>query len=516
MKREIEITIPPIDFSDSENCIAHIAKALHQSKDSIKDFKILRRSIDARKTPLIRLRLIVSDKEIINERKYPTNYQYVDSKRQVIIIGAGPAGLFAALRLIEHGIKPVIVEKGQPVEQRKISIANIIRTQTLNQSSNWCFGEGGAGTFSDGKLFSRSNKRGCIAKVLETFVEHGACNDILFDSHPHIGTDNLSRVIKNIRQTIEHYGGEYRFDTSMKDLIISNNQIIGIKTHSGETLTCNNIILACGHSSKENYDILLKHNIKMASKPFALGVRVEHSQAQINEMQYHSTKPNIYLPPASYQLAHTTNEGGVFSFCMCPGGIVIPASTKERHTVVNGMSNSLRNSPYANAGIVVSVNESDVAKFYRTDMKKDDPLFLLSFQQDVEARAYAGKIQAYGQRLTDFLTDTTSQSLNPSSYLGSLVCSNLNQILPSFVCQRLNEGFRQFNRRMNGFITQNATLIGVESRTSSPVRILRDDITLASLSVSGLYPCGEGAGYAGGITSSAIDGINVADSIAKC
>ena len=514
MKQELEISIEPIDFSNREQVISHIAKEARVSEESIKDYKILRRSIDARKTPFYRLKVIISDSPILMERTHKFNYQYADGKRQVVIIGAGPAGLFSALELLKHGIKPIIVEKGSPVEQRKIDIADIIRNQTLNPSSNWCFGEGGAGTFSDGKLFSRSNKRGNINQILETFVEHGACEDILFEAHPHIGTDNLSRVIKNIRQTIEQHGGEYRFNTTMTDLIVNKGRIAGIELQGGERLHCDSLILACGHSSAENYALLLKHNVAMTSKPFAIGVRVEHPQHHINAIQYHSSNHSPLLPAASYQLAHTNDKGGVFSFCMCPGGIVIPASTQEQHTVVNGMSNSSRNSPYANSGIVVSVNQDDVCRFYKTQMKDDDPLFLLRFQHDVERRAYAGKVQAYGQRLTDFLNNRESSSLASSSYLGGLVASNLNYILPSFVSRRLNEGFRQFDRKMRGFISDSAIIIGVESRTSSPVRILRDDFAFFSPSIEGLYPCGEGAGYAGGITSAAIDGINVANSIA--
>jgi len=515
MYKEFEISIPPVDLTKAEEVKRELAKAIGIKAEEIYDFRILRFSIDARKLPCFRLKVSISDKPVVKDFMHIANYQNVRGKQPVVIVGAGPAGLFAALRLLEHGLKPVIIEKGQAVEQRKIDIAKIVKSQTINPKSNWCFGEGGAGTFSDGKLFSRSNKRGNITQVLETFVRHGAYPSILYDSHPHIGTDNLSRIIKNIRMTIEDYGGEYHFDTTMTDIVTKGNGVRGIKTESGETIDCRNIILACGHSSREVYAMLKEKGWEMESKPFAAGIRIEHSQEHINQIQYHRADYNPLLPAASYQLSFTGNEGGVFSFCMCPGGIVIPASTSYGQSVVNGMSNSSRKSPFANAGIVVSVNQNDVAAFYNDRIPIDDPLLLMKFQQDIEQKAFAGKVHAYSQRLTDFLTDRPSSTLNPSSYLGGLICENLNEILPKFISRRLKEGFVHFNRKMKGFITQEANLIGIESRTSSPVRIIRNPLTMQHVRISGLYPCGEGAGYAGGITSSAIDGINVADSIAK-
>ncbi|MDR1005387.1 MAG: NAD(P)/FAD-dependent oxidoreductase [Bacteroidales bacterium] len=511
MYKEIEISIALVDFGDKESVKAEIAKAGYKD---IADYRILRRSIDARKTPCWRLKVAISDRMMPQSALHIPHYKDVSKSEPVLIIGAGPAGLFAALRLIECGFKPVIIEKGNNVTQRKIDIANIIKSGTINTNSNWCYGEGGAGTFSDGKLYTRSNKRGNITKVLETFVAHGADEAILYDSNPHIGTDNLSRIIKNIRTTIENYGGEYHFNTTMTDIIVRNNHVVGIKTQSGDIFDCNNLILACGHSARDVYSMFCAKGWLIETKPFAMGVRIEHPQHHINSIQYHSSNYNSLLPPASYRLAYTNDEGGVFSFCMCPGGIVIPASTEYNISVVNGMSNSSRLSPFANAGIVVSVNEKDVIKS-GFKAKQDTSLLLMEFQQASEASVYAGNVQAFGQRLTDFINNKPSSILNKSSYLGGLVSSNLNDLLPHFISTRLRDGFMRFDKKMRGFITEQATLISIESRTSSPVRIPRDPLTLQHLQIKGLYPCGEGAGYAGGITSSAIDGINVADNIAR-
>jgi uncharacterized FAD-dependent dehydrogenase len=513
MYKELELNIPPINFNNKKDVIKEIANKTGISSDAICDYKILRRSIDARKYPSYRLKVAISNQPILLNIQQP-QLKDVNNSKSVIIIGAGPAGLFAALRLIEHNLKPIIIEKGRCIEERKVDIANIIKQSTINTKSNWCFGEGGAGTFSDGKLYTRSNKRGNITHILETFyvfgindVEEEYISSLLYDSHPHIGTDNLSRIIKNIRTFIESCGGEYHFNTTMTDILTYNNKVTGIKTSKGEFF-CDNLVLATGHSSREIYEIFCKKGWAIESKPFAVGVRIEHSQELINTIQYHSDNYNRLLPAASYQLAVTNKEGGVFSFCMCPGGIIIPASTGEEETVVNGMSNASRKSPFANSGIVVSVNENDIKT------KNNDPLCLLRFQEEIEHKAFAGKVQAYGQCLKDFLKGKNSSILHKTSYLGGLVAADLNNILPSFVSKRLKEGFVQFDKKMRGFISDEAMLIGVESRTSSPVRIVRDNETLEHIQIKGLYPCGEGAGYAGGITSSAIDGVNVADKIA--
>ncbi|MDR1847330.1 MAG: NAD(P)/FAD-dependent oxidoreductase [Bacteroidales bacterium] len=504
MIKELEITIPPVDFANVEDVRNEIAKAARIDSKAYPYYRILRRSIDARKQPCYHLRVEVSDKPFVFSPKFPPNYKDVSQGRPVIIVGAGPAGLFAALTLIENGLKPVIIEKGQAIEQRKVDISRIIRTKTINPNSNWCFGEGGAGTFSDGKLFTRSSKRGNMIKVLETFVLHGANESILYDSHPHIGTDNLSRIIKSIRKTIEKYGGEYHFGKTLKDIIIRNNQAVGIITEDGETISSHAIILATGNSSRDIYELFYHKGLFMEAKPFAIGVRIEHLQSHINEIQYRSNSYDTLLPPASYQLAFTDTKGGVFSFCMCPGGIIIPASTAENESVVNGMSNSSRNSPFANSGIVVAINNVN-----------SNPLSLLEFQKKCERKAFAGNISAFGQRVCDFLENKPSTVLPKSSYLGDLKATNLNGILPDFICERLKIGLLHFETKMKGFITEAANLIAIESRTSSPVRLTRNEKTLEHIQITGLYPCGEGAGYAGGITSSAIEGINTALAIAS-
>ena len=475
--------------------------------------------------------------------------------KTVLIVGAGPAGLFAALRCLQLGMKPVIVERGKPVEERKYDIARLAREKVVNPDSNWCFGEGGAGTYSDGKLYTRSTKRGDVGAVLRTFVDHGADPDILLEAHAHIGTDRLSGIIASMRRTIEAAGGEYRFNTRVTDLIVRDGRVHGVVTDAGE-VTGSAVILATGHSARDIYYMFQRHGWLLEAKPFALGVRVEHPQELINEIQYHGKGYSKYLPPAAYSLTTQACGHGVFSFCMCPGGVIVPAATADGQQVVNGMSNSRRNSPFANSGIAVTVGPEDVATAHyplstdhyplTTDhypLSTDhfpynspfpynsqfsilnsqfsilhSPLSTLAFQMQVEQimfHAGGDAINAPSQRLVDFLRRKASSTLGKTGYMGDVVSAPLHELLPPFVVDSLIQGFRDFDRKMHGFITEDATLLAVESRTSSPVRIPRDKETLQHPQLQGLYPCGEGAGYAGGIVSSALDGIRCVEAIPR-
>ena len=427
---------------------------------------------------------------------------------RVVVVGAGPAGLFAALTLLEHGIKPVIVERGKPVEERKYDIARLGREKIVDPDSNWCFGEGGAGTYSDGKLYTRSTKRGDVNAVLRTFVAHGADPDIMLDAHAHIGTDRLSGIIAAMRRTIEQSGGEYHFSCRVEDLAVRDGRVTGVVDQHGTLFDGQAVILATGHSARDIYRLFHRRGWMLEAKPFALGVRVEHPQQLINEIQYHGKNHSPFLPPAAYSLTTQAGSHGVFSFCMCPGGVIVPAATDANQQVVNGMSNSRRNSPYANSGIAVTVGLDDV--------KDNDVFALLRFQQEVEQRMFqagGNTVNAPSQRLVDFLRRRSSSRLNKTGYMGDACSAPLHELLPPFVVDSLTQGFKDFDRRMHGFITEEATLLAVESRTSSPVRIPRDKESLQHPQLQGLYPCGEGAGYAGGIVSSALDGIRCADAV---
>ena len=479
----------------------------------------------------------------VSERSELTHNSKLTTQK-VVIVGAGPAGLFAALRCLQLGMRPVIVERGKPVEERKYDIARLAREKVVNPDSNWCFGEGGAGTYSDGKLYTRSTKRGDVGAVLRTFVDHGADPDIMLEAHAHIGTDRLSGIIANMRRTIEAAGGEYRFNTRVADLIVRDGRVHGVVTDAGE-VTGAAVILATGHSARDIYYMFQRHGWLLEAKPFALGVRVEHPQELINEIQYHGKGYSKYLPPAAYSLTTQACGHGVFSFCMCPGGVIVPAATADGQQVVNGMSNSRRNSPFANSGIAVTVDLKDVATAHSTlnlepetlnqSLTTDhyplstnhSPLNLepetlnqslstLAFQMQVEQimfHAGGDAINAPSQRLVDFLRRKASSTLGKTGYMGDVVSAPLHELLPPFVVDSLIQGFRDFDRKMHGFITEDATLLAVESRTSSPVRIPRDKETLQHPQLQGLYPCGEGAGYAGGIVSSALDGIRCAEAI---
>lgn len=508
MEKEFELRLKPHEAL-SQDCLKRkIASACRLKVQDLAYFKILRRSIDSRGEPRYCLRILASTekkKEIVKAQKYHD----VSKSERVIIVGAGPCGLFAALKLLECGLKPVIVERGKRIEDRKKDIALIARNEELNENSNWCFGEGGAGTFSDGKLYTRSNKRGNIGEVLETFVEFGADEDILIDAHAHIGTDKLSRIIKNIRNKITECGGEYHFNSKMVDLLVKDNSVYGVKLANGSTLEGKAVILACGHSARDIYKLFAEKSWLIESKPFALGVRVEHAQEFINRTQYHTDKYSKLLPAATYSLTHNIGDRGVFSFCMCPGGMVIPSSTERDCLVVNGMSSSLRNSPYANSGIVVSVSEKDVPEYLHYGA-----LSLMRFQEKCEQKMYFDRQMAPAQRISDFVDKKASTSLCDSSYPAGLRSADMSDLLPKFISNSLRQALVAFDKKMNGFVSKDALMIGLESRTSSPVRIPRDKDNLQHLQLKNLYPCGEGAGYAGGITSSAMDGINAAQKIA--
>ncbi len=471
-------------------------------------WRVVKRSVDARQRELrVHLTILTDEqgKPIAKDAPIPLYeppvFQNVhNAKRSAIIIGAGPAGLFAALTLLEHGIKPIIYERGKEVSERKKDIALLNRNEGLNPESNYCFGEGGAGTFSDGKLFSRSKKRGNMRRVMELFHFFGAPDTVLYEAHAHIGSDKLPGIIKSMRETILEHGGEIHFETcitSLKELRIKNYEL---KIP---------IILAIGHSAHDTYRMLMKEGVKLETKGFAMGVRAEHPQSLINKLMYHSANVE-YVGNASYSLVTQVDGRGVYSFCMCPGGHIVPAGSEAGSCVVNGMSASHRNSPYANSGMVVQINPEDISG--------ENPLRGLEFQEELERLAFehgGPQAQAPAQRLKDFVEGKTSKDLPACSYLPGIVPSRLDQWLPAHIGKRLQQGFRDFDKKYPGFLTNDAVILGVESRSSSAVRIPRDPETLQSVSNHLLYPCGEGAGYAGGITSSALDGINAALKIAE-
>ena len=437
----------------------------------------------------------------------------VDPEKKVAIIGAGPAGLYAALRAIEAGITPVVFERGKDVRARRRDLAAINKAQTVNPECNYCFGEGGAGTYSDGKLYTRSKKRGNVLKALEWLVHFGASDDILVEAHPHIGTNKLPAIITAMREAVIAHGGAVHFNAKLTDIKIENNSIKGLEINGDTWHDFSEVVLATGHSARDIFYLLHKRGVTIVAKPFALGVRVEHTQELINDIQYHGDHQNPYLPPASYALVEQVNGMGVYSFCMCPGGIIAPCATEAEEVVTNGWSPSKRNNPYANSGIVVSVSPEDLPNY-----KENDPFVCLDFQKKVEYDCWVagGKTQRVpAQRMIDFVKGKTSADFPKTSYQPGIVSVNLAEVLPPLIAKRLQKAFVKFGRKMNGYYTNEAVLHAPESRTSSPVSIPRDPNTLEHIDIKGLYPCGEGAGYAGGIISAAIDGINCVDAIAQ-
>jgi uncharacterized FAD-dependent dehydrogenase len=513
---DLQLNISPAAVGDEQLKLA-AARALHLPLADITALQIVRRSLDVRhKKPQLQIKL-----RVYTEGTPPQSliaapqYRHVERKPPVVIVGAGPAGLFAALKLLEKGLRPVILDRGKAVEERKYDIARLSREGVVDANSNWCFGEGGAGTYSDGKLYTRSNKRGNIGEVLQQLVHHGASPDILVDAHPHIGTDKLPHILARIRETIIGYGGAYHFNTCVSDFIVKNQTVLGVTDTQGKQHEGVAVILATGHSAREMYELFHRRRWTLEAKPFALGVRAEHPQALINEIQYGARycKPGeAALPPATYSLTTQVGTRGVFSFCMCPGGIMVPAVTAAGETVVNGMSNSRRSSPYANAGIVVQVDPAELAGY-----REHGALAGLRFQQEVERTAHAqgAALAAPAQRLVDFMAGKTSAAVPKTSYIPGVVPAPLHALLPAFVARSLQAAFAHFGKKMHGYLSGEAVLVAVESRTSAPVRVVRDPHTLQHVQLARLYPCGEGAGYAGGITSSAIDGMRCAEKIAQ-
>lgn len=508
--KEIEITCKLGCEPSAEEIKAAAVKALGVSPKVQVQHRIVRRSVDARNDILYRYRIEVFKPGEVMEEYALEEYRDVSQAEPVIIIGAGPAGMFAALRLLMRGLKPVILERGKDVHKRKFDMAALSREGIVDPDSNYCFGEGGAGTFSDGKLYTRSSKRGDIREVLHQLVRFGADPSILIDAHPHIGSDRLPVVVENIRECITGHGGEYHFGTRVTDIVKKGDGSFGVTASDGSVWASRKVILATGHSARDIYEMFSRKGWEIQAKGFALGVRVEHPQSLINRIQYHG-KYQPHMPTAEYSFVTQIEGRGVFSFCMCPGGILVPAATAPGELVLNGMSNSARNSKWANSGVVVSVEPEDLPEY-----ASYGPLALLQFQKDVEKAMfdYTGSLKAPAQRMMDFCRRIPSSGLPATSYHPGAVAAPLHELLPENVSLRLKYAFPLIgNKKMHGYYTNEALLLGVESRTSSPVRIPRAPDTLEHVQIAGLYPCGEGAGYAGGIVSSALDGINCAAKI---
>ena len=514
MIQVIDIRVAPEEVNDASYHAEIARNELNIKFDSLVQTRVLKRSIDARKRNVVyQLRLEVFIDEPMPSLGFGSPIvKKLNSNREAVVVGAGPAGLFAALQLIKNDIKPIVLERGKAVRERRRDLAAINQKHIVNPESNYCFGEGGAGTFSDGKLFTRSNKRGDVNEVLETLVRFGASEEILVDAHPHIGTNKLPKIIEAIRNYIIACGGEVLFESKLTDIVVENNEVKAVVINGSKTLATSNLILATGHSARDIFELLYRKNIAIEAKPFALGIRIEHPQSLIDSVQYHCDNRGDFLPAASYSLVHQTNIKPVYSFCMCPGGIIAPCATAPNQVVTNGWSPSKRNNRYANSGIVVALEKSDF------DFKKHGELAGMYYQQAVEEKAFVmgGKSQAApAQRMVDFIQNKTSSQLPITSYQPGITSVDLREVLPPAVWRSLQEGLKAFVNKMRGYLTNDAVLHAVESRTSSPVRIPRDKETLEHIQIKGLYPCAEGAGYAGGIMSAAIDGQKCADKIAE-
>ena len=542
MIQEYQIRVLPVVASSEQNIRQFVAEDKGIDARTINAVRVLKRSIDARqRTIFINLTVRVYINELPQDDEYvSTEYGDVSSKPTVVVVGEGPGGLFASLRLIELGLRPIVLERGKNVRDRKVDLANIKKMQKVDPESNYCFGEGGAGAYSDGKLYTRSKKRGNIEKILNVFCQHGASTSILADAHPHIGTDKLPKVIENMRETIIRCGGEVHFQTKMTRLIIDGDAVVGVEAvnllNGAEETYRGPVILATGHSARDVYRYLAEAKVEIEAKGIAVGVRLEHPSHLIDQIQYHSKQGRgKYLPAAEYSFVTQVADRGVYSFCMCPGGFVIPAATDKEQLVVNGMSPSNRGTAWSNSGMVVETHPEDVAQFVKEhqsvieqqEMKAQEnsslftphsSLQMMYFQEIVEKQCWQQgnmKQTAPAQRMADFVNNRLSYDLPKSSYAPGLISSPLHFWMPSFVSKRLQEGFKTFGKNAHGFLTNEATLIAMETRTSSPVRIIRDRETLQHVRIQGLFPCGEGAGYAGGIVSAGVDGERCAEMCAE-
>jgi len=512
---EVDIKIAPEELDDHEAIFRQLARAGGLHPSSVRYYRIIRRSLDARyRPPLYQLRALLSTNEMLPDiPRELDKLRDVSREKEVYIIGAGPAGYFAALECIRLGLRPIVLERGKDVRTRRRDLRAIQQEGIVNPHSNYCFGEGGAGTYSDGKLYTRSSKRGKIESVLQILTECGADPDIRIDAHPHIGSNKLPGIIANMRKAIEAHGGEVVFDAHVSDMVITGTvrkRVSALEINGSERVSCDHVILATGHSARDIFQLLLNHGVYIEPKPYALGVRIEHAQQFIDQCQYGMSTRGENLPAASYALNAQAGNRGVFSFCMCPGGLIVPAATAPGEIVVNGMSLSRRDSPYANSGIVTSIEKEDLEAYAAAGV-----LSGVALQREVEQRMYEagnGTQAAPAQRLTDFLQGIVSRDVPESSYIPGLISAPVHELLPPMLYVRLAHGIKMFESKMQGYISYDAVVVAPESRTSSPVRIPRDPVTGMHIEIAGLYPCGEGAGYAGGIVSAAMDG----QFIARC
>lgn len=517
MRTELRLIVLPEQAADINYLKTLVAEKLEVNESRINAILFIRKSIDARTSPVkINLALdVYLDSEYPEKEEIKFDYKQVENEKSVIVVGAGPAGLFAALQLIEIGLRPIILERGHDIRTRKVDVAQFVRKNSINTTSNYNFGEGGAGTFTDGKLFTRSKKKGDIRRIYEIFKYHGANDEILYESAPHLGSDKLPLIIESIRNTILSHGGEIHYEENVVDLLIENDTIQGCVTEKGNEYRSDALILATGHSNHHIYNMLFEKGIELEEKGFAVGVRVEHPQSLINKLQYHNDGENKHLPPASYSLVARVDDRSVYSFCMCPGGHILPAGTVDDSIVVNGMSTFSRSSPYANSGIVVEVHPDDIPE----EFDKYGVLKGLEFQKYIENLAFrnngGGGLVAPAQRLKDFVNNKLSVDLPACSYIPGVISSPIHFWLPEVIVKKLQVAFKEFDNKMKGYLTNDAIVVGVETRSSSPVRILRDNKSYQHIRIKGLFPTGEGSGYSGGITSSAVDGENVARKVAE-